>query len=51
MNIFLDDIRVPKMAQLSSDFSNHFYRFDKIKAFNQNRHILLDKFSELMVDY
>ena len=49
--IILNKSRVPKMAQLSSDFSNHFYRFDKIKAFNENRHILLDKFSELMVDY
>lgn len=49
--LILNKTRTFKMAKLSNDFSNHFYRFEKINSFSKNKDILINKFTELMRDY
>lgn len=48
--IVLNKNRQYKMARLAHNFSNHFYRFDDIKAFARNKEILIFKFKSLILD-
>ena len=48
--IVLNNTRIDKMSRLGHDFSNHFYRFNNIKTFANNRDIFIQKFSELILD-
>lgn len=48
--IIMNSSRVDKIARLSSDFSNHFYRFSEIEAFQKNKEFFVQKFSELILN-
>ena len=47
--IVLDKTRKDKMSKLAHNFSTHFYRFNDIQSFNQNRDLIVNKFSELIL--
>ena len=48
--IILNKVRQDKMGRLAHNFSNHFYRFDDIKAFSRNKDIFVQKFKSLILD-
>lgn len=48
--LVLDKTRIDKMSRLGHHFSNHFYRFDDIKAFSENRVSLIQKFQNLILN-
>jgi hypothetical protein len=48
--IVMNNTRTDKIARLASDFSNHFYRFSEIEAFQKNKELFVQKFSELILN-
>jgi hypothetical protein len=48
--LVLDKTRIDKMARLGHHFSNHFYRFNDIKSFANNKDILVQKFQNLILN-
>jgi hypothetical protein len=48
--LVLDKTRIDKMSRLGHHFSNHFYRFDDIKAFSENKTNLIQKFQNLILN-
>lgn len=39
-----------KVKNLGNEFSKHFYRFDEIKCFSQNRDLFINEFSKLILN-
>jgi hypothetical protein len=48
--LVLDKTRIDKLSRLGHNFSNHFYRFSDIQAFEQNKDVLVQKFQNLILD-
>ena len=48
--LVLDKTRMDKMSRLGHHFSNHFYRFNDIKAFSENKEVLIEKFQNLILN-
>jgi 5-methylthioribose kinase len=47
--IVLNKTRKDKMFKLANNFANHFYRFDDIASFKENKNLIVSKFSELIL--
>lgn len=48
--IVLNKERTDKLAKLANNFTKHFYKFNGISAFDRNRDLFAQKFSELILD-
>jgi hypothetical protein len=47
--IVLNKTRKDKMFKVANNFANHFYRFDDINVFKENKNLIVNKFSELIL--